>query len=123
MEDHVHVAALDGAALPTGVVEARAAEIARETRPIVLFCSPRRVVDDLSLIAESAAGDRLLVGEVKWTAPQEGRRLERELTKKIERLPFVGGREVLPVLWLAGAPKGMQKSPVVTPPQVLDVLR
>jgi AAA+ ATPase superfamily predicted ATPase len=78
---------------------------------------------EVDLVAESVGGDRLLVGEVKWTAPREGRRLEHELETKAARLPFVGDREVVPVLWLAAAPKDMQKSRVVTPRQVLDELR
>jgi AAA+ ATPase superfamily predicted ATPase len=78
---------------------------------------------EVDLMAESAGGDRLLVGEVKWASPREVRRLEHDLTNKAARLPFVGGREVVPVLWLAAAPKDVQRSRVVTPPQVLDVLR
>jgi hypothetical protein len=45
------------------------------------------------------------------------------LKNKAARLPFVGGRKVVPVLWLAAVPKDMQKSRVVTPQQVLDALR
>lgn len=78
---------------------------------------------EVDLVAESAGGDRLLVGEVKWASPREGRRLEHELENKAARLPFLGGRKVVPMLWLAAAPKDMQKSRVVTPRQVLDVLR
>ena len=78
---------------------------------------------EIDLVAESAGGDRLLVGEVKWTAPRESHRLEHELRTKAARLPFVGGREVVPVLWLAAAPRDLRKSRVVTPRQVLDVLR
>lgn len=78
---------------------------------------------EVDLVAESAGGDRLLVGEVKWAAPREGRRLEQELVSKATRLPFLGGREVVPTLWLAAAPKDMQKSRVVTPRHVLEVLR
>lgn len=51
----------------------RAAEIARETRPIVLFCSPRRVTDDLALIAEESGGDRRIC-------------VCRELTKQFEEI-------------------------------------
>jgi hypothetical protein len=78
---------------------------------------------EIDLVAESAGSDRLLVGEVKWASPREGRRLEHELKNKAARLPFIGGRKVVPVLWLAAAPRDLQKSRVVTPRQVLDVLR
>lgn len=78
---------------------------------------------EVDLVAESANGDRLLVGEVKWAAPREGRRLEYELMKKAERLPFVGGREVVPMLWLSALPDDLPRSRVVIPRQVLDALR
>jgi AAA+ ATPase superfamily predicted ATPase len=78
---------------------------------------------EVDLVAESAAGDRLLVGEVKWAAPKASRRLAQELRRKAERLPFVGGREVVPVLWLAARPEDDEDTRVVTPRQVLDVLR
>lgn len=51
----------------------RAAEIAAETRPVVLFCSPRRVTDDLALIAEEAGGERRVC-------------VCRELTKQYEEI-------------------------------------
>jgi len=78
---------------------------------------------EIDIVAESADGDRLLVGEVKWAAPREGRRLLAELANRAERLPFVDGREVVPMLWLAAAPDDIAKSQVVTPRQVLEVLR
>jgi AAA+ ATPase superfamily predicted ATPase len=78
---------------------------------------------EVDLVAESAAGDRLLVGEIKWAAPGDVRRLEHELMKKAERLPFVDGREVVPMLWLAAAPADNKESRMITPRQVLDVLR
>jgi AAA+ ATPase superfamily predicted ATPase len=78
---------------------------------------------EVDLVAESISGDRLLVGEVKWASPREGGRLEHELANKAARLPFVGGRDVVPMLWLAAAPKDMPRSRVVTPAQVLGVLR
>ena len=65
-------------------------------------------------MAESAGGDRLIVGEVKWASPREGRRLEYELMRKAELLPFVGGREVMPVLWLKAAPEDVRRSRIVT---------
>jgi AAA+ ATPase superfamily predicted ATPase len=78
---------------------------------------------EVDLVAESVAGDRLLVGEVKWATPRDGRRLEYELRQKAERLPLVRGREVVPKLWLPAAPGNVQKSQVITARQVLEVLR
>jgi AAA+ ATPase superfamily predicted ATPase len=71
---------------------------------------------EIDLVAESAAGDRLLVGEVKWSLPRDGRRLEHELMQKAERAPFVNGREVVPMLWLPAVPNDIQSSRVITPP-------
>jgi AAA+ ATPase superfamily predicted ATPase len=78
---------------------------------------------EVDLVAESQAGDRVLVGEVKWASPREGRRLQHELRQKVDRLPFVDGREVVPVLWLAAAPDDVPENRVITPRQVLDALR
>jgi 16S rRNA (cytidine1402-2'-O)-methyltransferase len=72
--------------------KARAAEIAKETRPIVLFCSPRRVVDDLSLIAESASGDRRVC-------------VCRELTKQFEEI-WRGTLSDAVEHWTATQPRG-----------------
>lgn len=78
---------------------------------------------EVDLIAESVTGDRLLIGEVKWTARRGVRALLGELERKIERLPFVDGREVVARLWLAdpGAAAGQREA--VAPRQVLDALR
>lgn len=51
----------------------RAEAIAAEERPTVLFCSPRRIVDDLSLIADSAGAERRVC-------------VCRELTKQFEEV-------------------------------------
>ncbi len=58
----------------------RAGEIAAETRPVVMFCSPRRVLDDLALLAEEAGPDRRICVcreltkqfEEVWRGPIEG---------------------------------------------------
>jgi hypothetical protein len=78
---------------------------------------------EIDLVAEDASGKRLLVGEVKWASPQNGRRVLEGLERKISRLPFVDGREVVPMLWLRGAPDDLPQNRVVTPNKVLDSLR
>jgi 16S rRNA (cytidine1402-2'-O)-methyltransferase len=70
----------------------RAAEIAREVRPIVLFCSPRRVTDDLALIAEEAGGDRRIC-------------VCRELTKQFEEI-WRGTIDEAVEHWTATQPRG-----------------
>ena len=78
---------------------------------------------EIDLVAEDASGKRLLIGEVKWASPRNGRRLSAELVSKIERLPFVKDREGMPVLWLKSVPADLPDERVVTPRQVLDALR
>ncbi|MCU0302430.1 MAG: ATP-binding protein [Thermoanaerobaculales bacterium] len=78
---------------------------------------------EVDLVAEDAAGEALLVGEVKWSAPRQGRGLLEALERKVERLPFVAGREVVTGLWLQSRPVDLPADQVVTPSQVLDVLR
>ena len=75
------------------------------------------------MIVNDSSGENLLVGEVKWAAPREAGRIMNELQQKIERLPFVKGREVTPLLWLKDAPADLARTQVVTPHQVLDALR
>jgi hypothetical protein len=78
---------------------------------------------EIDLVAEDASGKRLLVGEVKWDSPRAGRRILAELEQKASRLPFVNGRELVPMLWLRTAPDDLPRNRVVTPKQVLDALR
>ena len=78
---------------------------------------------EIDLVAEDASGKRLLVGEVKWASPRNARRLIEELERKAERLPFLDGREVVPMLWLRKASDDLPRNRVITPRQVLDVMR
>jgi hypothetical protein len=78
---------------------------------------------EVGLVAESSDGGSVLVGEVKWSAPRDATRLLAELEDKARRLPFVAGREVVPALWLKTRVTGVSPEHVVTPRQVLDVLR
>ncbi len=78
---------------------------------------------EVDVVAEEIGGERLLVGEVKWRAQHKADRILHELIQKIERLPFVRGREVLPVLWLPGTPDNPGACPIVSPEQVLEACR
>jgi len=84
--------------------------------------SDRRPLE-IDLVAEDPLRKRLLIGEVKWASPRRGRRILEALERKIERLPFVDGRETVPVLWLREAPDDVPREWVITPRQVLDALR
>jgi hypothetical protein len=78
---------------------------------------------EVDLVALSNDGCGVLVGEVKWAAPRDAGRLLAELEAKAERLPVAAGREVVPALWLKAPVDGSAADQVVTPRQVLDVLR
>lgn len=74
---------------------------------------------EVDLVALSADGGSILVGEVKWAAPRDAERLLTELGAKALRLPAATGRKVVLALWLKAPFDGRG----VTPRQVLDVLR
>jgi AAA+ ATPase superfamily predicted ATPase len=78
---------------------------------------------EVDLVAESLEQDALLVGEVKWTSPDDPDRLLQELERKAARLPFAAGREIFMMLWLKEPVLGKASRQVVTPRQVLDGLR
>lgn len=78
---------------------------------------------EVDLVAESADGRRVLVGEVKWSAPDGGGRLLREVEEKAARLPLAADREVATALWLKSAPRDLDAARVVTPDRVLRCLR
>jgi AAA+ ATPase superfamily predicted ATPase len=78
---------------------------------------------EIDVVAESASGDALLIGEVKWTAPDDPARTLHELERKAAQLPFVEGRTVFLALWLKEPVQGSFSPQVMTPQQVLDGLR
>jgi AAA+ ATPase superfamily predicted ATPase len=78
---------------------------------------------EIDLVAESLERDALLVGEVKWASSDDPARLLQELERKVERLPFVEGREVFLALWLKGPVQGTMSRKVISPQQVLAGLR
>jgi uncharacterized protein len=78
---------------------------------------------EIDLVAESAEGDALLVGEVKWAAAADPASMLAELARKAARLPFVQGRDVLPAVWLKAPVRGAHNRRVVTPQQVMAGLR
>lgn len=78
---------------------------------------------EIDLVAESATGDALLIGEVKWTAPDDPARILHELEKKASQLPFIEGREVFLALWLKEQVSESLSPQVITPQKVLAGLR
>jgi AAA+ ATPase superfamily predicted ATPase len=78
---------------------------------------------EIDLLAESDAGDALLVGEAKWASPRDPVSALDELERKAARLPIASGREVVTALWLKSPVRGSAGERVVTPRQVLEVIR
>jgi len=78
---------------------------------------------EVDLVAHSSDGGHVLVGEAKWAEPRDASRLLAELKTKARRLPPAAGREVVLALWLKASVDGSTADQVVTPRQVLDVLR
>jgi uncharacterized protein len=78
---------------------------------------------EVDVVAESSDGGSVLVGEVKWAAPRDAERLLAQLEQKARRLPATTGRETVLALWLKGPVDTLTAGPVVTPRQVLEVLR
>jgi AAA+ ATPase superfamily predicted ATPase len=78
---------------------------------------------ELDIVAEDLSGNRLLVGEAKWSIKSTAKPVLSELERKIERIPFVNQRKVVPILWLEATPQDLPNHQVVTPRQVLTALR
>jgi hypothetical protein len=81
---------------------------------------------EVDLVAHSVDGRSVLIGEVKWARhaiPRDAERLLAQLEDKARRLPVTAGREVVPMLWLKAPVGGLPADRLVTPRQVLDVLR
>lgn len=78
---------------------------------------------EVDLVAHSADGAGVLVGEVKWAAPRDAERLLAQLGEKARRLPAAAGKEAVLMLWLKAPAAGLSADRFVTPRQVLDVLR
>lgn len=78
---------------------------------------------ELDAVAESRDGKAVLIGEAKWSAAGISDSKARDrLLASARNLPFVRGREVVPVLW---AKRGRKQSDVLvlTPDAVLDGLQ
>ncbi len=67
--------------------------------------SAKPVDMEFDVIAESTDSKALLVGECKWTNPEVASVLAGHLRDKASRLPFAGGKEIVPVLFLKNPPR------------------
>jgi uncharacterized protein len=78
---------------------------------------------EVDVVAEANDGRTVLVGEVKWSAQRDARALLAELATKARWLPVAAGKELVLAVWLRAPIDGPDAARVVTPRQVLDVLR
>lgn len=79
---------------------------------------------ELDAVAESRDGDAVLLGEAKWGAaglPSPG--VRDRLLAKARNLPFLRGRQVVPVLWAGRPGKAVPGLNILSPDAVLDGLR
>ncbi len=61
---------------------------------------------EFDVVAESLDKKYLLVGECKWTNPENSDRLSAELLRKARLLPFAKDKTVVPILFLKNKPAG-----------------
>jgi hypothetical protein len=79
---------------------------------------------EVDVVAESASGEELLVGEVKWQDRLDGPREAAALREKAARLPLVRGRTVRLAIWAKRKPRGLPRGvSCFTPEDVLGALR
>ena len=60
---------------------------------------------EFDVVAESIDKKYLLVGECKWTTPENGKQLTAELLRKAKLLPFANDYTIVPMLFLKSVPK------------------
>jgi len=81
---------------------------------------------EIDVVAASADGRRLLIGEAKWHDRMDWGREVASLREKAARFPPAKGREVRLVLFAKQRPSAVVRTPgvtVVTPKEVLSTLR
>lgn len=59
---------------------------------------------ELDVVAESDDGKTILVGECKWTAAGDWRRIAHDLERKAQNLPLAAGRKVVLGIWAPTVP-------------------
>ena len=75
---------------------------------------------ELDVVAESADGRHLLVGEVKWSDRSVAASTFATLLRKAQYIPFRGGRQVHFALWLKrSASDVVEGAPIIGPQEVL----
>jgi hypothetical protein len=77
---------------------------------------------ELDLVAQSMDGNKLLVGECKWTKGEDPDRLLEELIGKAHKLPFLEKREIVPILFLKQKPAHGNTGNVMLPQDVIEAI-
>ncbi len=78
---------------------------------------------EFDVMAESADGKALLVGECKWTNPEIASELYRKLMEKVSHLLSVCGKEIIAVLFLKNKPKDdAENINILYPQDVIDAM-
>ena len=78
---------------------------------------------EIDVVAESASNDSLLVGEAKWSDDVDLDRTFARLEQKALQLPLARNKRVVLTVWVKSTRAARRPPNVLTPRQVLDVLR
>lgn len=79
---------------------------------------------ELYIVAESADGKELFIGEAKWSDVADARQIVEELQRKAANFPLARDRKIRLGLWLKDRPKSIPAGvELFTPNQVLRTLR
>lgn len=81
---------------------------------------------EVDVVADSLDGTTMLIGECKWTNPENASVLMAELKDKISCLPFCKGKEVIPVLFLKNRPKDLEVNKdfqILYPEDIIDLMK
>ena len=82
-----------------------------------------RKPQEIDVVAESLSGDSILVGEVKWEDDVNRDRSFATLERKAAQLPLAQGKKVILALWTKSTGEPRRRPKVLTPREVLRVLR
>jgi len=75
---------------------------------------------EIDVVAESTDGKFILAGECKWSDNEDTGLLLNQLTEKVKKLPFLGNRKIVPVLFLKNNKNSEEN--ILQPTQVIELL-
>ncbi|MFO7851740.1 MAG: hypothetical protein ACQERS_12710 [Bacteroidota bacterium] len=78
------------------------------------------ILEEIDIISDSLDKSTLLIGEAKWSDSVEVKSVYNELLLKTQKLPYITGKKILPVLFLkrhyANVPEDIQ---IITPEDII----